>query len=433
MTGHDLSARRFLLLGFTMLFLLIGGFGTWSATARIAGAVVAYGTLHPDRLQHIVQHPDGGVVVAVMVENSDTVRKDDILMMLDDARYTSQYRITENQYFEILTRIARLTAERDDAAELSYPAVLHDHARFRPDVAEMIAGQTRLFRSHRAVLRTQLAQLDKRASQIRAQIDGLDAQHRALVMQRILLLEDLTRQEKLLADGLSQYPRVLSLRREKAALTGRLAEIAATRAQAALQLTETDLQKLALQAERQDAAIAKLRDHHVTANELSEKMRSLTQEIERLTIRAPAAGVIHDLQALTPGSVVRAGQSLLHIIPQDHSMQVVARLSPTDVDQIFIGQLVTLTFAALTQRETSELRAKVHKISAAALEDARTGQLYYTIKIAIPDTERARLPTDAQLLPGMPVTAFIKTGDHSPMSYLLSPITGFFDRAMREH
>ncbi|MCK8464552.1 HlyD family type I secretion periplasmic adaptor subunit [Aliiroseovarius sp. S1339] len=432
MNDHDLSARRFLLFGFITLFVLVGGFGAWSTTTQIAGAVVAQGTIHADRHQHVLQHPDGGVIASILIREGDLVHAGDTLITLDGARHRSRQAIIKRQYREVLARIARLTAEQDDAKTVTYPATLRQDAQTSPQIADMLAGQTRLFMSRRNLARTQSAQLDKRASQIEQQKTGLDAQASTVKRQLALLRDDLHRQEGLLGEGLAPYPRVAALRREEAVLSGRLAEIAATQAEADLRLTETQLQKLTLQAEQRERAIAELRDHQATAAELSEKMRSIAAELDRLRIRAPVSGVVHGLQVHAPASVAQPGQAMLHIIPQDRPLQVTAQIQPSDIDQVFVGQPVTLTFPSFDNRGAPDLLASIDTISADAFADEKSGQSFYKIEIKVADNERAHLPPGVVLLPGMPATAFIKTGDRSPMSYLLQPLATFFGTALRE-
>lgn len=432
MPTPDLSVRGITLFGFLTLAVLLVGFGAWSVSAQIASAVVADGIVRPDRANHTVRHPEGGVVTSVKVIDGDMVGAGDILLTLDDTRQQSRRAVLENQLVDTLARIARLKAERDDAPSVIYPSTLQQIALDRPSLTEIMQGQTRLFLSRRELTQTRSAQLDQRASQIDQQKSGLDAQTVALTRQIALLREDLQRQRDLLDQGLTQYPRIAALEREEAVLTGRLAEIAATRAEAELRLTETRLQKLSFDAEHREQVIAELRDLQSKAAELSEKLRSIKFEEERLTVRAPVSGLVHQLVIQTPQSVIQPGQPILTLIPQDDALRVAARISPQDIDQLFIGQAVTLTFPAIAARNGSDVTARVKKISADAVTNEQTGQGYFEVEIGIDRTQRARLPTDTILLPGMPVKVFIKIADRSPISYLLQPFTAFFRTALRE-
>ncbi|MDE9449484.1 HlyD family type I secretion periplasmic adaptor subunit [Aliiroseovarius sp. Z3] len=432
MANPDLSSRGITLFGFLALTVLLVGFGTWSVKARIAGAVVADGIIRPDGAHHIVRHPDGGVVKSIKVNNGARVNEGDDLLNLDDTRLRSRRMVLEGQLAEILARIARLEAERDSAANLIFPAKLHLLIQDRPDLAEVIEGQTRYFLSRRELVQSRSAQLDQRALQISQQRSGLDAQAAALTRQIVLLRDDLQRQRELLTQGLAQYPRVAALEREEAVLAGRLAEISAAKAEADVRLTETHLQKLSIAAENREQVIAELRDVQPTATELTENLRAIDFELEQLILRAPVSGLVHQMMIHTPRSVVQPGQPILTIIPQDDALRVEARISPQDVDQLFIGQKVTLAFPALARKNDPDVIARIDNISADAVTDEQTGQRFYAVEMGMNRTQRARLPDDIVLLPGMPVTAFIQTADRSPISYLLQPFAEFFRTALRE-
>ncbi|MCK0139824.1 HlyD family type I secretion periplasmic adaptor subunit [Aliiroseovarius sp. F47248L] len=432
MDKPDLSARGITLFGFLALAVLIAGFGVWSVTAQIAGAVVADGIIRPDQVHHILRHPEGGVATAIRVNDGMRVNVGDSLLTLDDTRLRSRRTVLESQQGEILARIARLKAEQDSAANITFSADLHLLIQNRPDLAEAMQGQIRLFLSRRDLAQSRSAQLDQRASQIDQQKSGLDAQASALTRQIALLRDDLWRQRELLEQGLAQYPRVAALEREEALLAGRLAEVAASKAEADVRLTETHLQKLSIEAEHREQIIAELRDFQSKAAELSENLRAIDFELEQLTLRAPVSGLVHQMTIHTPQSVVQPGQPILTIIPQDDAVRVAARISPQDIDQLFVTQEVTLAFPALARKNDPVLKAKIEKISADAVTNEQTGQRYYEIEMGIHRTQRAQLPDDVILLPGMPVTAFIKTADRSPLSYLLQPFKEFFRSALRE-
>ena len=220
MRANKFSARRPLILGVLALAVLVGGFGTWSVTANISGAVVAQGQVEVDQNRQVVQHPDGGVVASIEVDEGDVVAPGDVLIRLDPTRLRSERNIVRSQLDELMARRARLEAERDGAKAVSFPAELLDRSANDPDLATRLAGQERLFASRAETLTTEADQLARRAAQIRSQIDGIDAQHRALDRQIELLREELQNQQTLLDKGLTQAARVLELQRTEAGLQG---------------------------------------------------------------------------------------------------------------------------------------------------------------------------------------------------------------------
>jgi HlyD family secretion protein len=425
------SSRRHVITGFVALAVLFGGFGVWSIGTNIAGAIVTSGQIEVEQHRQIVQHPDGGVVAAINVADGDTVQAGDLLIRLDGSVVKSELAIVEGQLFEIMARRARLTAERDDATTVTFPAELIQTANSRPEVAELMQGQVHLFEARADTLAKQTAQLVERRAQIESQIEGIVAQSDALTAQLDLIRRELTDQQALLEKGLAQSSRVLALRREEARLRGTVGELTAQKAQAQESISEIEIESLRLEATRREEANTQLRDIGSQELELAERRRALTEQVVRLEIRAPVSGVVLGLQVTTPRSVIRPADPVLYLIPQDRPLVIAAQVSPIHIDQVYPGQEAKLIFSAFSSRTTPELKGRVAVVSADALVDQRTQMSYYRAEIVLEPGEREKLG-DVTLLPGMPVEAFIKTDERTPLAYLLKPFTDYFNRAFRE-
>jgi HlyD family secretion protein len=209
-------------------------------------------------------------------------------------------------------------------------------------------------------------------------------------------------------------------------------ELAANEAQARGRITEIDIEILNLQSQRREEAITQLRDIQSRELELRERRRALLERMSRLDVKAPLSGIVYDLRVFARRSVIRPADPVLYIIPQDRPLVINARVEPIDIDKLTIGQDVTLRFSALDQRKTPELTGTVKLISADAFQDENTRQSYYRAEIVLSEGEQARLPQDTTLLPGMPVEAFIRTEDRTPIAYLVKPLTDYFTKAFRE-
>lgn len=429
--GTAWSARRPLVAGFVSLAVLVGGFGWWSVGTEIAGAIVASGQLEVERNRQVVQHPDGGVVAEIAVKEGQTVAAGDLLLRLDGAMLRSELAIVEGQLFEIMARRARLTAERDDAAAIVFPPDLTAIGAGRPEVAELIDGQRRLFEARRDTLAREIEQLAEQKKQIDSQIGGIRAQSDALTRQVALIREELADQQNLLDRGLAQASRVLALQREEARLAGSVGELTANLGQSQERITELEIQVLRQQAARREEASTQLRDIGSQELELVERRRALTERIARLDIRAPVGGVVLGLTVTTPRSVVRPADPVLYIIPQDRPLVIAAQVPTVDIDQVHPGQAVELVFSAFSTRTTPQLRGRVERVSADAFQNQQTGQSFYRAEILLEPGERERLG-DLALVPGMPVEAFIQTDQRTPLAYLLKPFTDYFSRAFRE-
>jgi len=425
------SSRRPILIGLLTLVVLVGGFGVWSVSTTISGAVVASGRIEVEQNRQIVQHPDGGVVAAIHVAEGDTVTAGQLLLTLDGSTLGTEFTIVEGQLFESFAGRGRLEAERDNRDTLTFPRELVETAKTRPDVAAMIKGQQSLFDARRDNLRQQVEQLSKRREQIVSQIKGVDSQSKALTTQLDLLGQELVSQQALLDKGLAQASRVLTLQRDEAQLRGQAGQLLSTRAQAEGRITELEIQILGLAAARREEANTQLRDIGYRELELAERRRALAERISRLDIVAPVSGIVLGLQVTTPRAVLRAADPVLYLIPQDRPLVIAAQIPPIHIDQVRIGQDVKLVFSSFSSRTTPETFGHIAVVSADALTDPSSKASYYRAEIVLNTGEIDKLK-GLTLLPGMPVEAFIRTDSHTPLAYLLQPFKDYFNRAFRE-
>lgn len=426
------SARGAIWFGLICISLLFGGFGGWAVLARIDGAVVAAGQVQVEQNRQAVAHRDGGEVAAVHVAEGDQVDKGALIVELSGEDIENQIALVETQLFELLARAARLEAERDGADEITLPDELKTRMAENAQVARSVSGQKDLFTARRATAHAEIDQLDKQRSQIEVQINGLATQKAALSEQLTLLEEDLAAQTELLSRGLTQQSRVITLRRDAVQLAAEIGRIDSAEAQAQVQITEIELQILKLGSDRRESAITELRDIQAEIGRLREQRAGLTARLNRLDIRAPVAGVVYGLNVFGPGAVVPPAQPVLYLVPQDRPLIITVRIPPTHIDQVYPGQPVRLRFTTFDRRTTPELEGAVTRISPDAFIDEATGASYYRADIHIPEDQRALLPEGSVLIPGMPVEAYMSTGERSPLAYLTKPLTDYFTRAFRE-
>ena len=426
------SARQPIWTGIVTVALLIAFFGGWGMMTTISGAVVAPGVVQVEQNRQVVQHPDGGVVAEIAVQEAQTVQAGDLLIRLDGTQLKASLAIVEGQLFDAMARKARLEAERDDLTNLSFPAELTDLAATRPDVAEQIEGQKRLFVARLETQTAQIDQLGQRLEQIASQTQGIASQMASIADQIALLQPEIADQQTLLDKGLSQSARLMDLKREVARLDGNKGEMQSNLAQAEGKATETKLQILQIKSARREEANAQLRDMGDKTLELAERRRALSEQVNRLEIRAPVSGIVLGLTVTTPHSVIRPADPILYIIPQDRPLIIIAQIPPIHIDEVHVGQEVRVSFAAFSARTTPQLVGKLTTISADALTDQASHQSFYRAEITLEAGEMAKLK-DNKLVPGMPVQAYIGTGDRTPMAYLLTPFTDYFHMAMREN
>ena len=432
MKDNRWSAKAPVIVGLFGLVVLLGGFAAWATMSQIAGAIIAPGRIEVDQNRQVVQHPTGGVVAEIAVSEGDSVQAGDLLIQLDVQQMRSRLAIVEAQLFEMMARRGRLAAERDGTDELVFDSFLLEEATARESIAELVTGQRNLFFARRDSVDQQTDQLTKRIEQTRNQIVGITAQEVSLGRQLALIEQELEAQQSLLERGLTQATGVLALQRQAASLDGQLGELAASKAQSEQRITEIEIETLRLTSNRREEAIARLRDLRARELELVEERLALLTEIDLMQIRAPVSGLVYNMRVQAMRSVVRAADPVLFLIPQDRPLVIAARVDPNDIDQIVTGQLVNLRFSALDQRTTPELVGQVALVSADAFEDESVGISYYRAEIVLKPGELDKLAEGQILIPGMPVEAFIRTEDRSPLAYLSKPKADYFNRAFRE-
>jgi membrane fusion protein, type I secretion system len=429
--SFDWSFRPFLLLGYATLALLVLGLGGWGAMARISGAVIAMGTVEVEGNRQVVQHPVGGVITEILARDGDVVAAGAVLLRLEGDTQRAEHATVEGQLFELVARQNRLEALRDGRDSITFDNEILGRRGELPQLEALMAAQRQQFEMSRETLRKEQDQLSERALQIEKQIEGLEFQLAAVKEQVELTGQELAAQETLMDQGLTQLTRVLSLRRDLAQLKGSQGAAEASVAENRAKIAEIDLEKLKIENQQRDDAIAELREIEFREIELRAKRQTLFDEIARLDVRAPTAGIVYGSTAETLRGVVRAAEPILYIVPQDVNLIARARIDAAKIDQVHPGQEATLHFSAFDSRTTPVVEGKVTKVSADIFTEERTGHSYYRADIALDETVLAELE-GRRLVPGMPVEAFIATGDRTALGYLVKPLTDYFHRAFRE-
>ena len=424
------SIRRHIIAGCALVAFLAVGLGGWASTAEISGALIAQGSLVVDSNVKKVQHPTGGVVGEVRVRDGDRVKAGDILVRLDETVTRANLAIVTKGLTELYARKARLAAERDGADTVAVPkelaATIDD-----PDVKDALASERKLFDLRRTARIGQKDQLHQRIQQLREQIAGLAAQQDAKTKETALIEQELTGVRDLWAKNLVQLNRLTSLERDAAKIEGERGQLIAAAAETKGKITETELQIIQVDQDLSSDVAKELRETDSKIGEYVERKVTAEDQLKRTDIRAPQDGVVFQSTANTVGGVVTAGDPIMLIVPATDTLLVEAKVDPKDIDQLQFGQPVVLRFSAFNTRTTPELNGTVARIAADTTTDQRTGQSYYLVRISMTADEFTRLG-DVKLAPGMPVEAFIQTGERTMLSYLVKPLHDQLKRSFRE-
>lgn len=423
--------RPLLAIGYVTLILTVLGLGVWGAATRISGAIIASGAVEIEGNRQVVQHPIGGVIAAINVREGDVVEKGDVLVELEGDELRTELGIVEGQWFEILARKSRLSAERDLEDSIDFDPELVDRARDNPAIADLLVAQQQQFDARRKVRKEEEDQLIEQEIQISKQIDGLESLQAATGSQVALLSREIDGQETLLAQGLTQLTRVLTPQRELARLKGSAGQVEAAIAENRGKIAEITIERVRLSSQTQEAAIDELRDLEYREIELRERRLNLIDQIARLQLRAPVSGIVYGNTADTLRAVIREAEPVLYIVPNDARLIVRAQVDTRSIDMVQVGQEAKMRFSAFDTSSTPEVAGEVLSVSADAFEDEQSGARFYRADISITDDARARLD-GLVIVPGMPVEAFIKTDERSPLAYLVKPLSDYFAKTFRE-
>jgi HlyD family secretion protein len=428
--GARYSIRRHLIIGLAVVVLLAGGLGGWASTAQISGALIAPGSVVVESNVKKVQHPTGGVVGEVRAKDGDLVKAGDVVVRLDDTVTKASLAIVTKNLDGLLARAARLEAEQRGLDKIVFPPMLGDRAD-DPDVKNVMASETKLFEVRVNGRIGQKAQLRERVTQLNEEIAGLTAQEKAKDQEIALVEKELIGVRDLYEKHLVQLTRLTTLERDMARLAGERAQYIAARAQAKGKITETELQIIQVDKDMVSDVSKDLRETNDKIGEFVERKVTAEDQLRRVDIRAPQNGMVLQSTVHTVGGVITAGDAIMLIVPQSDDLQVEAKVNPQDIDKLQVGQKTLLRLSAFNQRTTPELNGVVTRVSPDVTIDQRTGQAYYTIRVSMPPEEVARLG-DVKLIPGMPVEAFVQTGDRTMLSYLIKPLSDQLMRAFRE-
>ena len=424
------SIRLHLIIGLAEVLVLAGGLGGWASTVQISGALIAPGSVVVDSNVKKVQHPTGGVVGEVRVRDGDLVKAGDVLVRLDDTVTKASLAIVTKNLNGLWARAARLQAEQQGASKITFPPMLPERAD-APDVQAVLASESKLFDVRMTGRTGQKSQLRERITQLNEEIGGLSAQEEAKAKEISLVNDELVGVKQLYNQHLVQMSRLTALERDAARLSGERAQFIASRAQAKGKITDTELQIIQVDKDVVSEVSKDLRETNDKIGEFVERKVTAEDQLRRTDIRAPQDGMVLQSTVHTVGGVITAGDAIMMIVPQADNLSVEAKVQPQDIDQLQIGQTTLLRLSAFNQRTTPELNGLVSRVSPDTTTDQRTGQSYYTIRVSMPPEEVARLG-DVKLIPGMPVEAFVQTGERTMLSYLIKPLHDQLMRAFRE-
>lgn len=422
--------KKYRRLGAIILLVAFGGFGGWAATADLAVAVVAPGSVSVESFKKTIQHLEGGIVQKILVDDGDHVEAGDPLVVLDNTQALSQLQIARSQYLINRAAEVRLLAEQKGDGALSFPEELLDSDSQR--VNEVLAVQKSLFQARRDALEGTLEALDEQVVQMREQIDGLQGMIANNQSRVNSLQQEASDYRSLFKEGLGDNQRLRELERQILQYKGEIAQNRSEIARLKSQISENKVQKQVKRQEFQKDVGEQLREAQANITDAEERVTALGDQVRRTTVIAPVSGTVVGLKVHTIGAVVRPGDPIMDVVPSGDGFVVEARIPDRDIDNIYPGQDAEIRFSAFNQRLSNVIKGEVVHVSADTFEDEATGTHYYKARVKVTEQGKNDMTDNMQLLAGMPAEVMIRTGERTFASYIAKPITDMLARAMRE-
>ncbi|MDX8502078.1 HlyD family type I secretion periplasmic adaptor subunit [Mesorhizobium sp. VK4C] len=425
----DTRTNRITLAGYASVSVFLLGFGFWGATAPIAGATIAPGVVAAAGQNVMIQHLEGGVVSSIKVREGDRVLRGQALIVLDPTVAQSQLNRVLKQWVAQKAEIARLEAERDGLEKIVLPRDLGAYSG-APEFSDVFAEQTKEFQARLARYAAEQEILRERVAAFQQAVAGLKAQKDAAENQLAIVDAETERKKHLLEKGLTNRSEYTELLRSTAELVGQAGSLEAQIASSATQTVEARQEIERLTSSRVEDAVTELNKARAQVADLEEQINAARSVLVRTTIRAPVDGIIVRSLYNSEGSVIRAGEVAMELLPTNELI-VEAKIKPEDIDSIRVGQGANMMFTALNARTTPKVSGRVFYISADRLITPSTGQPYYTVRLKMADKLPSQIKPE-QIYPGMPVETFISTGERTFLTYLTKPLVDSFQRAFRE-
>jgi epimerase transport system membrane fusion protein len=422
------SDRKIRRLGFGILLMTFGVFGTWAAVAPIDGAAYAPGVVTVQAYRKTVQHLEGGIVKEVLAHDGDIVKQDDPLIILDDAQLRSEYEMTRSQLIAARAMEARLKAERDNLPAIGFDVVTDSDSQRG---AEARQGETQVFNARRGSRLGQISVLKERIGQLNQQIKGLEAMIGVKGQLNKSYSGEIVELTDMLSQGFVDKQRLLEQQRKLEMVKSELADHRSTITRTRLQINETQLQILQVDKDFNADVAKQLADVQTKIYDLQEKASALEDRLSHIIIRAPESGMVIGMTVHTIGGVVRSATPLLDIVPSVSELVIEAQVAPVDIDRIAIGKRADIRFGAFNSATTPVIQGEVISVSADRLVNEKTGTPYYLARVRVTEAG-VRVLGDRKLLPGMPADVLIITGQRTLLQYLLQPARNVISQAMIE-
>ena len=393
----------------------------WAAVSQIDEVTRGEGKVIPSRQLQVLQSLDGGVVSEILVREGDIVEPEQILLRIDQTRFTSSVRESRVQYIALLAKAARLRALTEGVPFVIPP----DIAKEDPQTVE---EEQRLYESRRIELETTTSIAKQQLTQRQQELVEVRAKHEQAARAYELSAKELSVTKPLIASGAVSEVELLRLERDVGRFRGErdMAAAQISRIQASINEANHKLEEVSL-AFRNEAG-KELAETMSKLNSISEGSVGLTDKVNRAVLRSPVRGTVKRLLINTVGGVVQPGKDVVEVVPLVDNLLLEARVQPRDIAFLRPGQKAVVKFTAYDFSIYGGLDGKLEHIGADSVVDEK-GNAFYTVRVR---TNKTTIGNNLPVIPGMVAEVDIITGEKSVLSYLLKPVLRAKARAMTE-
>ncbi|KQU98711.1 secretion protein HylD [Mesorhizobium sp. Root695] len=403
-------------------------FVAWASFAEVDEIARGDGKVIPASKTQIIQASEAGVVQEIAVTIGQIVKKNDLIIRLDNTLNTSSLGEQQAKARALEVRIARLKYEQGGNLSGPFPCP-PDIQSIAPQICDneqkLLIARRENFDNKLSVLKSRLDQREKELAEAIANSDRL-TKNLAVSDQEAKLVDAMVKK------GLMARTEQLRVEREQTELNGQLNLAGETIKKAKAAITEAQLQVEELGLQLQQEALDDLTQALADLSVVDETIRGATDKVARTDIRSPVDGIVNTLELNTVGAFVQPGAVVAGIVPTSETLLVEARVSPRDVAFIRPDQEALIKVTAYDFSIFGGIEGKVANITADSLVDQKTGEPYYQVRVS---TDKSTLLRDGKaysIIPGMICSVDIKTGRKTILHYLLKPINKAREEAMSE-
>jgi HlyD family type I secretion membrane fusion protein len=412
--------------------LLAALFATWSAVAPLSSATMATGIVSPDTGRKTVQHLEGGIVEKILVNEGDKVAAGQTLVVLVDARAHANYETQLRRRAELRVQNLRLRALLEGSPRPDFSGLADDVLR-DPSLPAYLENELGLFQSKRASLVAKIGAIHDEIDSLQHGVAALTDEIGFAREELNLTFEDLETKRELLAKGLTTKPAVLALDRHRTEIQAKIADLDAKRIAQRSTIEQKKKAQLGEASSFRNEIADGLAKAAAELAAVDQQVAAASDAMWREDVRAPEAGTVVSLKVRTPGAALPPGGAVADLVPANDKLVLEVRVKPDDISRVHSGMDAQVMFTAYSPREVPLLPAVVTTVSADAVTDPATREVYYKAELHMNDAELDNLAPGVSLVAGMQVEAFIENHKRTLVKWLIEPIERSFRRAGREY